>query len=160
MPTAGMRAALRGSSIATRRMADKKRIHVTNLHCRDQSARVTHCRPANTGQDRPVGQYDEADRHQAHRPVRGLFPVLLHWDDPAAFSGDIFDFTANGTLWRSDQIDLIGINYNSVHDSCSGGVLSVSDGRGDRSSTLEQLRTRAVRSEALSFSPCLAGHFP
>jgi hypothetical protein len=49
-------------------------------------------------------------------------------DDPSTFSGEIFNFTGNGSLSGSDQIDLKGINYNSVHDSYANGVLTVTDG--------------------------------
>ena len=40
----------------------------------------------------------------------------------------VFNFSGDGTLAGSDQIDLKGINFNSVHDSYSNGVLSVTDG--------------------------------
>jgi hypothetical protein len=40
----------------------------------------------------------------------------------------VYGFTGNGTLSGSDQIDLKGINFNTVHDSYSNGVLSVTDG--------------------------------
>src|SRR5208282_5415740 len=49
-------------------------------------------------------------------------------DEPSTFSGEIFNFTGNGSLTGSDQIDLKGINYNSVHDSYANGVLTVTDG--------------------------------
>jgi hypothetical protein len=49
-------------------------------------------------------------------------------DGPSTFSGEIFNFTGNGSLSGSDQIDLKGINYNSVHDSYANGVLTVTDG--------------------------------
>jgi hypothetical protein len=52
----------------------------------------------------------------------------LRLDDPSTFSGDIFNFTGNGSLSGSDQIDLKGINYNSVQDSYANGVLTVTDG--------------------------------
>ena len=35
-------------------------------------------------------------------------------ESPSTFSGEIFNFTGNGKLSGSDQIDLKGINYNSV----------------------------------------------
>jgi hypothetical protein len=46
------------------------------------------------------------------------------------FTGTIVGFTGNGTLAGSDQIDLSGLNYNSVHfsDSYSNHILTVSDG--------------------------------
>jgi hypothetical protein len=49
-------------------------------------------------------------------------------DAASTFSGEIFNFTGNGSLSGSDQIDLKDINYNSVHDSYAGGVLTVTDG--------------------------------
>jgi hypothetical protein len=49
-------------------------------------------------------------------------------ESPSTFSGEIFNFTGNGSLSGSDQIDLKGINYNSVHDSYANGVLTVTDG--------------------------------
>ncbi len=48
--------------------------------------------------------------------------------DPSTFSGEIFNFTGNGHLSGSDQIDLKGIKYNSVEDSYANGVLTVTDG--------------------------------
>ena len=52
----------------------------------------------------------------------------LQLDDPSTFTGQISGFTGNGCLSGSDQIDLTDFNYNSVQDSYSGGVLSVTDG--------------------------------
>ena len=52
----------------------------------------------------------------------------LELDQPSTFNGVIFGFTGNGTLSGSDQIDLKGINFNTVHDSYSNGVLTVTDG--------------------------------
>lgn len=52
----------------------------------------------------------------------------LQLDDPSAFSGQITGFTGDGTLSGSDQIDLAGIDYNTVQDSFTDGVLTVSDG--------------------------------
>ena len=52
----------------------------------------------------------------------------LELDQPSTFDGVIFGFAGNGTLAGSDQIDLKGINFNSVHDSYSNGVLTVTDG--------------------------------
>ena len=49
-------------------------------------------------------------------------------DQPSTFSGKIFGFSGNGHLSGSDQIDLKGINYNSVQDSYADGVLTVTDG--------------------------------
>jgi Tryptophan-rich Synechocystis species C-terminal domain len=53
---------------------------------------------------------------------------MLKLDNPSTFSGTIFNFTGNGTLSGSDQIDLKGINFSSVHDTYSNGVLTVTDG--------------------------------
>jgi serralysin len=55
----------------------------------------------------------------------------LKLDQPSTFSGEIFNFTGDGTLSGSNQIDLKGFNYNTVHDSYANGVLTVTDGRGD-----------------------------
>ena len=52
----------------------------------------------------------------------------LQLDDAPTFSGQIFNFTGNGSLSGSDQIDLRDINYNSVQDSYAKGVLTVTDG--------------------------------
>ena len=56
---------------------------------------------------------------------------LLKLDTPSTFTGEIYNFTGNGTLSGSDQIDLKNINYNSVQDSYANGVLTVTDGNGD-----------------------------
>src|SRR5581483_3030766 len=48
--------------------------------------------------------------------------------NPSTFTGEIFGFTGNGTLAGSDQIDLAGMNYNTVQDSYANGVLTVTDG--------------------------------
>ena len=53
---------------------------------------------------------------------------MLKLDVPSTFSGEIFNFTGNGSLSGSDQIDLTNINYSSVHDSFTNGVLTVTDG--------------------------------
>ena len=53
---------------------------------------------------------------------------MLKLDSPSTFSGLIFNFAGNGTLSGSDQIDLKGINFTSVHDSYNNGVLTVADG--------------------------------
>ena len=53
---------------------------------------------------------------------------MLKLDSPSTFSGVIFNFGGDGTLSGSDQIDLKGINFNSVHDSYANGVLTVTDG--------------------------------
>ena len=55
----------------------------------------------------------------------------LRLDQPSTFTGEIFGFRGNGSLSGSDQIDLINIKYNSVHDSYANGVLTVTDGSGD-----------------------------
>ena len=53
---------------------------------------------------------------------------MLKLDQPSTFTGEIFGFTGNGQLSGSDQIDLKGINFNTVHDSYTNGVLTVTDG--------------------------------
>ena len=53
---------------------------------------------------------------------------MLKLDNPSTFSGTIFNFTGNGTLSGSDQIDLKGVNFNSVQDTYANGVLTVTDG--------------------------------
>ena len=53
---------------------------------------------------------------------------MLKLDQASTFTGEIFNFTGNGSLSGSDQIDLRTINYNSVHDSYGTGVLTVTDG--------------------------------
>ena len=52
-------------------------------------------------------------------------------DHASTFSGQIIGFTGDGTLAGSDQIDLHGINYSTVHSSynSSTGILAVSDGK-------------------------------
>jgi hypothetical protein len=49
-------------------------------------------------------------------------------ESPSTFSGEIFNFTGNGSLSGSDQIDLKGINDSTVHDSYADGVLTVTSG--------------------------------
>ncbi len=53
---------------------------------------------------------------------------LLMLDQPSTFSGEIYGFTGDGTLAGSDQIDLVGVNFNTVSDSYSNGALTVTDG--------------------------------
>ena len=53
---------------------------------------------------------------------------MLKLDNPSTFTGKIFQFTGNGSLTGSDQIDLRTISYASVHDSYESGALTVSDG--------------------------------
>ena len=55
----------------------------------------------------------------------------LRLDHSSTFSGEIFNFTGNGKLSGSDQIDLRDIQYSSVQDSYANGVLTVTDGSGD-----------------------------
>ena len=55
----------------------------------------------------------------------------LKLDQPSTFSGEIFNFSGDGTLSGSDHIDLKGIDYNTLHDTYANGVLTVTDGRGD-----------------------------
>ena len=56
---------------------------------------------------------------------------MLKLDTPSTFTGKISNFTGNGTLSGSDQIDLTNINFSTVKDSYANGVLTVSDGNGD-----------------------------
>ena len=56
---------------------------------------------------------------------------MLKLDQPSTFSAEIFGFTGNGRLSGSDQIDLKGINYNTISDSYANGVLTVTDATGD-----------------------------
>ena len=53
---------------------------------------------------------------------------MLKLDTPSTFSGKIFNFTGNGTLSGSDQIDLTNINFSTVKDRYANGVLTVTDG--------------------------------
>jgi serralysin len=53
---------------------------------------------------------------------------MLKLDSLTAFTGLIDNFTGNGSLSGSDQIDLKVINFNSVHDSYSNGILTITDG--------------------------------
>jgi hypothetical protein len=53
---------------------------------------------------------------------------MLELDQPSTFDGVVYGFTGNGTLSGSDQIDLNGINFSTIHDSYSNGVLTVTDG--------------------------------
>ena len=55
-------------------------------------------------------------------------PGTLILDHSSTFSGEIFNFTGDGSLSGSDKIDLLDINYNSVEDSYANGVLTVTDG--------------------------------
>ena len=47
-------------------------------------------------------------------------------------AGKIFKFTGNGSLSGSNHIDLRDIKYSEVHDSYDNGVLTVTDGNGDK----------------------------
>ncbi|MGB7099584.1 MAG: hypothetical protein WBD95_12580 [Xanthobacteraceae bacterium] len=60
----------------------------------------------------------------------------LKLDDAPAFSGQIFDFTGNGNVSSSDQIDLKDISYGpettaSYTGNASGGALTISDAQHD-----------------------------
>jgi Tryptophan-rich Synechocystis species C-terminal domain len=55
----------------------------------------------------------------------------LKLDRPSTFSGEIFNFSGDGTLSGSDHIDLKRIDYNTLQDSYANGVLTVTDGSGD-----------------------------
>ena len=52
----------------------------------------------------------------------------LRLDHSSTFSGEIFNFTGDGTLAGSDQIDLRDIKYASVQDSYANGTLTLTDG--------------------------------
>jgi hypothetical protein len=56
--------------------------------------------------------------------------TTLTLENPSTFEGQIVGFTGNGTLAGSDQIDLQGLNYNSMQFSFnnSSETLTVSDG--------------------------------
>ena len=60
---------------------------------------------------------------------------MLKLDNPSTFTGEIFNFSGNGSLSGSDQIDLRTINYNSVRDSYETGALTMTDG--SNSATLD-----------------------
>jgi hypothetical protein len=55
----------------------------------------------------------------------------LRLDHSSTFTGEIFNFTGNGSLSGSDQLDLRDVHYSSVQDRYANGVLTVSDGSGD-----------------------------
>src|SRR5205085_1173047 len=59
-----------------------------------------------------------------------FYGAELTVDTPSTFNGQIIGFTGGGTLAGSDQIDLRGLNYKSLHSSfdASTGSLSVGDG--------------------------------
>ena len=54
----------------------------------------------------------------------------LAFEASSTFTGQIAGFAGDGTSQGSDQIDLLGMNYNSLHSSYnnSTGVLAVTDG--------------------------------
>jgi serralysin len=54
----------------------------------------------------------------------------LTLDESSTLSGQIIGFAGDGTLQGSDQIDLRGIEYNSIHSTYDGstGILAVNDG--------------------------------
>ena len=49
-------------------------------------------------------------------------------DHSTQFTGEIFNFTGNGSPSGSDEIDLKDIKFSSVHDSYNAGVLTITDG--------------------------------
>jgi hypothetical protein len=53
---------------------------------------------------------------------------MLKLDQPSTFHSQIFGFAGDGTLAGSDQIDLSGINFSTIHDSYAKGALTVTDG--------------------------------
>jgi len=60
---------------------------------------------------------------------------LLELEQPTSFTGEINNFSGNGTLAGSDQIDLNGFSFTSIQDSYSNGVLTL--GNGAQSATLD-----------------------
>src|SRR5258708_3576796 len=56
-------------------------------------------------------------------------PGILSLDSPSTFNGQIIDFTGDGSLAGSDQIDLRGMDYNTflARYNNSTGILDVSD---------------------------------
>jgi serralysin len=54
----------------------------------------------------------------------------LTLDASSPFSGQIIGFAGNGSLQGSDQIDLRGMHYDSIHSTYDGstGILAVDDG--------------------------------
>ena len=52
----------------------------------------------------------------------------LRLDHSSTFTGKIFHFSGNGSLSGSDHIDLRDVKYNSIKDSYTNGVLTVTDG--------------------------------
>jgi hypothetical protein len=68
---------------------------------------------------------------------------MLKLDTPSTFTGKIFNFTGNGTLSGSDQIDLTNINFNTVKDRYANGVLTVTDGTHTDKLNLNGSHTRA-----------------
>ena len=56
----------------------------------------------------------------------------LRLDHSATFSGNIFKFSGNGSLSGSNHIDLRDIKYGDVYGSYDNGVLTVTDGSGDK----------------------------
>jgi hypothetical protein len=55
----------------------------------------------------------------------------LRLDHSSTFTGTIYNFTGNGTLYGSDKVDLRDVNFSSAKASYADGVLTVSDGSGD-----------------------------
>ena len=67
---------------------------------------------------------------QANSATATFTGSTLTLDEPSAVSVQIVGFAGDGTLQGSDQIDLHGMNYNSVHSEydSSTGILFVIDG--------------------------------
>ena len=55
----------------------------------------------------------------------------LRLDHSSTFTGTIYNFTGNGTLYGSDKVDLRDVNFSSAKASYADGVLTVSDDSGD-----------------------------
>jgi Tryptophan-rich Synechocystis species C-terminal domain len=66
----------------------------------------------------------------AHTGPTAFDGSTLTLENPSTFHGQIIGFSGDGTLAGSDQIDLRGLNFNSIHSAfdSSTGTLSVSGG--------------------------------
>ena len=67
---------------------------------------------------------------RAHLTSQTGDSTILTLDSPSTFNSQIVGFTGTGVLAGSDQIDLRGLNYNSIHFSFDSSTdkLAVSDG--------------------------------
>jgi serralysin len=66
----------------------------------------------------------------AHTGPTAFDGSTLTLENPSTFHGQIIGFSGDGTLAGSDQIDLHGLNFNSIHSAFDGstGTLTVSGG--------------------------------